>query len=135
MRASTESKSMAPATAEEAVNKGLEFFDAKKYDDALRMFRAAMEKPVSRDEARAAEYNAACALVKLERWGEAADSVKRAIEEHDLKIDVAVQDRDLAPLRERKEWVDMIQALEDGELQTQRMIKMRAEASLLWRYG
>ena len=82
-----------PASAREAVQGGQQAFDRAEYDEALRLFSAAMTLKPNDDEARAALYNAACAKVKLKDWQGAADDVSRAVNDYRLKLDVAVKVR------------------------------------------
>ena len=82
-----------PASAREAVQDGQQAFDQAEYDEALRLFSAAMTLRPNDDEARAALYNGACAKVKLKDWQGAADDVSRAVNDYKLKLDVAVKVR------------------------------------------
>lgn len=94
-----------PQTAKDCVETGLERFAAGDTEGALRLFLAAQELRPNPDEARAACYNAACAQVRLRQWQAAVDSLTQAVNEHDLKLAVALKDPDLEPLRERREWL------------------------------
>ena len=78
-----------PTSAKDAVELGTTQFEQREFRDALRLYRAAMDMQPSRDEARAAMYNAACAHVKLQQWKEATEAVKSAVNDYDLKVEVA----------------------------------------------
>lgn len=123
-----------PDRAEDAVNKGLEVFAAGDAQAALALFQAALKKPLTDDEARAAHYNSACAQVKLARWEDAAQSVRRAVDDYDLKLSVALRDKDLAPLRERTEWANMVITLKKGGVERKQLTEMRAEARAPFRF-
>ena len=129
VHAKAEGKVAIPDKAADAVNRGLELFSGGDYESALRMFRAAMDKRPTADEARAAEYNAACACTKLQRWEEAARAVEAAVERYDLKLSVAIRDKDLAALRERREWAEMLTRLK-GAPDKKQLVQMRAEVSV-----
>jgi len=125
-----------PKTAEEAINRGLaEFHENKNALAALALFDLALASPTSypfavpltEDEARAATYNRACALAALSRWEEAAAGVLDAVNEKGLKLDVAVKDPDLRRLRERKEWIDLLEVAKGG-VTTGAVVRARAEA-------
>ncbi len=93
-------------TATQAVEEGLKLFSTGNVDDALHLFQEAQRLQPNEDEMRAALYNAACCLTKQKRWGEATEAVIRAVNEYDLKLVVALNDPDLASLRERREWIE-----------------------------
>jgi len=133
VHAKAEGKVAIPDKAADAVNRGLELFSGGDYESALRMFRAAMDKRPTADEARAAEYNAACACTKLQRWEEAARAVEAAVERYDLKLSVAIRDKDLAALRERREWAEMLTRLK-GAPDKKQLVQMRAEARAPFRF-
>lgn len=110
------------------------------------------------DEARAAYYNAACCLTKLGRFSEAADYVKVAVNEYDLRFAVALkaraspppappspaspseaygvmlatssrQDPDLLRLREQPVFDEVVSEVKGGFSQRQ-FIKARQEAKV-----
>lgn len=125
-----------PKTAEEAINRGLaEFHERKNPSAALALFDLALASPPSypfatpltEDEARAATYNRACALAALSRWQEAADGVLDAVNDKGLKLDVAAKDPDLRRLRERREWIDLLEEAKGG-VTTGSVVRARAEA-------
>ena len=84
-------KSQKPSTAKEAVETGLELFQQGQTEEALRLFSAAADLQPKQEELRAAEYNKACALVKLKRWQEAADAIVQAVNEHGEDIQTALK--------------------------------------------
>ena len=83
----------APASAEAAVEQGLEAFAKGDTSEALELFRRSMSMNPSRDEARAALYNSACCLTKEKQWQAATDAVTEAINNYGLKYAVAQQVR------------------------------------------
>lgn len=95
-------------SAKEAVEEGLELFSMGDAARALALFQRALELQPSEDEARAALYNAACAHTKLSQWQPAVDAVVKAVNDYELRLTVALKDPDLAPLRERREWVSAL---------------------------
>lgn len=113
--------------AKEAIETGLEEFEAKRYAEALALFETAMDLSPNEDEARAALYNAACAHAKLQQWQQSAESVVRAVNEYNLKLVVALRDPDLAELRERREWTSALEQATGG-LTSEAYVKLRAEA-------
>ena len=133
----TTTTSSPPKTAEEAINRGLaEFHERKNPSAALALFDLALSSssssspfpaPLTDDEARAATYNRACALAALGRWEEAAAGVLDAVNAKGLKLDVAVKDPDLRKLRERREWLDVLEEAKGG-VTTGAVVRARAEA-------
>jgi len=116
-------------TATEAVERGLLLFKTDKdAKGALDEFLLAQRLSPTNDEMLAAIYNSACAYVELGRWQEAADSLEKAINQYDLKISVALQDEDLKPLRDRREWNEMLENVVGG-VSNEGYAKLRAEAS------
>ena len=101
----------AATTAKEAVERGLEAFQSGNAEAALQLFLQAQALQPDADEARAACYNAACAQARLRQWQPAVDSITRAVNEYDLKLTVALNDPDLAALRERREWLAALAVL------------------------
>jgi tetratricopeptide (TPR) repeat protein len=59
----------------------------------LALYEKALQLSPNNDEARAAHYNAACAYAKLKQWPQAAESVKAAVNDYDLKLQVALEVR------------------------------------------
>ena len=96
--AKTASKSAAkpPETATEAVEQGLQLFSEGQTEDALRLFSAVAGLQPRQEELRAAEYNRACALVKLKRWPEAQEAIIAAVNEHGEDLQTALKAREWA---------------------------------------
>ena len=83
-----------PKTAKEAVETGLSAFaERKDYDEAVRMFKAAMELQPDSEVACAALFNMGCAYARQRKFREAADAIGKAINEHQLKVSVALKVR------------------------------------------
>jgi tetratricopeptide (TPR) repeat protein len=81
-----------PKSAKEAVETGLKVFsEEKNYGEAIRLFNAAMQLKPSSEEAAAALFNLGCAYARQRKWKEACDALKEAIDEHNLKLSVAVK--------------------------------------------
>ena len=124
-----------PTTATACVEAGLAVFETKSdYQGALALFQRALTLNPNEDEARAALYNAACALTKLKRWQEAADAVVAAVNDHNLKLAVALRDPDLVLLRERREWNEALSKAAGG-ITNQTYVKLRAEAKSPFRFS
>jgi tetratricopeptide (TPR) repeat protein len=86
VRASTKQQpAQSHPNAREACNAGDDLFEAKKYREALAAYRAAMSMEPNEDEARAAQYNQACAHVRLQQWQEASQCLKQAVNVYNLK--------------------------------------------------
>jgi tetratricopeptide (TPR) repeat protein len=77
-----------PVSATEAVETGTKLFEQQDFDEALRLYEAAMDMRPNDDEARAAKYNAACVHVQKKNWAEAVDCLKSAVNEYGLKVSV-----------------------------------------------
>jgi tetratricopeptide (TPR) repeat protein len=84
-------KSGTPATAKEAVERGLQAFQASRVDDAIDLFNQAIALTPNREEAMAAHYNLGCAYTKNRRYDLAADSIMRAVNDYDMKLLVALK--------------------------------------------
>ena len=82
-----------PDTAKEAVETGLQLFEQGRTEDALRLFSAVSGLQPKQEEIRAAEYNKACALVKLKEWQQAADAVIQAVNKHGQGLKTALEVR------------------------------------------
>ncbi|KAL4422500.1 hypothetical protein ABPG75_008697 [Micractinium tetrahymenae] len=136
-RASSAPSSSAPSaaearTAKEAVERGLEAFQAGDAEAALALFLRAQQLSPNADEARAACYNAACAQARLRQWQAAVDSLTRAVNDYDLKLTVALKDPDLEALRERREWLTGLAQMRGG-INDQQYVKLRSEAKAPFR--
>lgn len=90
--AGTKSSKPTPSTAASAVEAGLkEFADTKDYNEAVRLFKAALDLKPSSEEAAAALFNLGCAYAKLRNFKGAAEAIGTAINEHNLKLTVALK--------------------------------------------
>ncbi|KAI8464506.1 MAG: hypothetical protein J3K34DRAFT_114825 [Monoraphidium minutum] len=125
----------APTSAKQAVEEGLAAFNERKdYGESLRLFKVAMELSPSDEEAIAALYNAGCAHAKQREWRAAADSILRAVNGYNLKLSVALQDKDLRELRDTREWLDMMTEIKGG-LSRDQKIMLRTEAKAPFRFA
>lgn len=83
-----------PGTAKEAIEAGLKQFNEQRdYKEAARLFNTALALEASDDEKCAALYNLGCAYTKLKEWKPASDMIVRAINDHKLKLSVALNVR------------------------------------------
>lgn len=90
-----------PTTAKAAVEAGLQVFQERKdYAEAVRLFKAALDLSPNSEEAAAALFNLGCAQAKLRNFKDAAQAIGTAINEHNLKLSVALK---VGPSRERGE--------------------------------
>lgn len=83
-----------PTSAKDAIETGLKRFkDDKNYAEAARLFNEALkpEFKANSDEMQAALYNLGCAYTKLKQYKLASDSIVRAINDHRLKLTVALK--------------------------------------------
>lgn len=83
----------AARTATDAVETGTRCFKEGRLDEALRLYEAAMELAPNSDEARAAQYNAACVHAKQRNWAQAVQCLSVAVNEYGLKRSVIFQVR------------------------------------------
>ena len=65
-------------------------FKEKQYKEALRLYEEAMQMKPNDDEARAAQYNAACVHVQQKQWQKAVDCIKEAVNVYGLKASVVM---------------------------------------------
>eukprot|EP00879_Flechtneria_rotunda_P008535 GHRR01008942.1.p1 GENE.GHRR01008942.1~~GHRR01008942.1.p1 ORF type:complete len:328 (+),score=78.40 GHRR01008942.1:90-1073(+) len=122
-----------PKTAREAVEAGLlAFNDRRDYDEAVRLFNAAMDLKPSSEVAAAALFNLGCTYAKQRRFKNAASAIGKAINDYDLKISVALKDDDLRELRDTREWMDMLGTVKGGMSREQK-VNLRAEAKAPFR--
>lgn len=68
-----------------------EFQETKDYSEAVRLFKAALDLKPSSEEAAAALFNLGCAYAKLRNFKEASEAIGTAINEHNLKLTVALK--------------------------------------------
>lgn len=84
--------SYTPTSSKDAVEKGLAAFNERNdYDEAQRLFQAAMALTPTSEEAAAALFNLGCAYAKQKKWQQAADAIGQAVNEHNLKLSVALK--------------------------------------------
>ncbi|KAL4854848.1 Protein LOW PSII ACCUMULATION 1 [Chlorella vulgaris] len=129
---SSPQQNVAASTAKQAVELGLEAFEAGDTDAALTLFQKALSLQPDADEARAAAYNSACAHTRLRQWEPAVEAIKLAVNTHGLKLSVALNDADLEPLRERREWLAALAELRGG-INEQQLVQLRSEAKAPFR--
>ncbi|WIA22086.1 hypothetical protein OEZ85_004429 [Tetradesmus obliquus] len=91
-----------------------------------------MELNPSSEEAAAALFNLGCAYAKQRKFKEASEAIGEAINEHSLKISVALKDDDLRELRDTREWLDMMSSVKGG-LTREQKVTLRAEAKAPFR--
>ncbi|OUS46515.1 hypothetical protein BE221DRAFT_192005 [Ostreococcus tauri] len=116
------------ADAATAVNEGLRLFAGKEYEGATRAFGAALTMSPSEDEARAARYNRACGYVKLNEYDAARDDLIAAVNEHNLKFKVLMDDPDLDAFRSTTQYGEVAAAGSNT------MVNLRAEAQEPFRF-
>ncbi|KAL6615333.1 hypothetical protein ACP70R_037603 [Stipagrostis hirtigluma subsp. patula] len=103
-------------TAESCVNLGLELFSKGRVRDALEQFENALELNPKPIEAQAALYNKACCHAYREESRKAADCLRTALRDYNLKFGTILNDPDLAPFRASPEFKDLQEeALRGGE--------------------
>mmetsp|Transcript_11959 Transcript_11959/g.35812 ORF Transcript_11959/g.35812 Transcript_11959/m.35812 type:complete len:375 (-) Transcript_11959:4171-5295(-) len=125
------------SAAEATVNKGLEVFHGatkgvEATRKALALFQKALDMQPSSAEAQAAYYNIGCCHVRLQQWQEAVDAIKKSINEYGVPYKTAQEDKDLAPLRERREWLDAVGTLR-GNISDKSLVQLRTEAKAPFR--
>jgi tetratricopeptide (TPR) repeat protein len=90
--AGTKPSKPTPTTAKAAVEAGLQVFqESKDYAEAVRLFKAALDLKPSSEEAAAALFNLGCAYAKQRNFKAASEAIGTAINEHNLKLRVALQ--------------------------------------------
>uniref|UniRef100_A0A0D9V0T4 Uncharacterized protein n=2 Tax=Leersia perrieri TaxID=77586 RepID=A0A0D9V0T4_9ORYZ len=103
-------------TAESCVNLGLQLFSKGRVRDALEQFENALELNPNPVEAQAALYNKACCHAFREESNKAADCLRTALRDYDLKFGTILNDPDLAPFRASPEFKELQEeALRGGE--------------------
>lgn len=123
-----------PSNAKDAVNTGLKVFNEEKnYQEAVRLFKMAMELKPSEEEASAAMFNLGCAYAKTKQWKEAADAITEAINKYNLRLAAALKDDDLTELRDRREWLDALANIKGG-MTTEQRAELRSEAKAPFRF-
>jgi len=132
VRASSSSSS-SHANAAAAVNEGLALFEAKKYDEAVRAFTAALALGPNEDESRAASYNRACGYIKMNMYDEAQEDLIAAVNEYNLKFKVLMEDPDLDAFRTSSQYSEVAAAVKGGRGASS-MVNLRAEAQEPFRF-
>ncbi|KAG5044066.1 hypothetical protein AAZX31_03G192700 [Glycine max] len=94
-------------TAESCVNLGLELFSKGRVKDALAQFEAALSLNPNPVEAQAAYYNKACCHAYRGEGKKAADCLRTALREYDLKFGTILNDPDLASFRALPEFKEL----------------------------
>ncbi|KAI3732452.1 hypothetical protein L1987_63657 [Smallanthus sonchifolius] len=94
-------------TAESCVNLGLTLFSKGRVKDALLQFEAALTLNPNPIEAQAALYNKACCHAYRGEGKKAADCLRTALKEYDLKFGTILNDPDLASFRVMPEFKEL----------------------------
>ncbi|KAG0537680.1 hypothetical protein BDA96_03G169500 [Sorghum bicolor] len=103
-------------TAESCVNLGLQLFSKGRVKDALEQFENALELNPTPVEAQAALYNKACCHAYREESKKAAECLREALRDYNLKFGTILNDPDLAPFRASPEFKELQEeALRGGE--------------------
>ncbi|XP_010269498.1 PREDICTED: protein LOW PSII ACCUMULATION 1, chloroplastic isoform X1 [Nelumbo nucifera] len=94
-------------TAESCVNLGLSLFSKGRVKDALSQFETALTLNPNPMEAQAAFYNKACCHAYRGEGKKAADCLRTALREYDLKFGTILNDPDLASFRALPEFKEL----------------------------
>ncbi|RDX85261.1 Protein LOW PSII ACCUMULATION 1, chloroplastic [Mucuna pruriens] len=94
-------------TAESCVNLGLELFSKGRVKDALAQFETALSLNPNPVEAQAAFYNKACCHAYRGEGKKAADCLRTALREYNLKFGTILNDPDLASFRALPEFKEL----------------------------
>ncbi|KAJ4955782.1 hypothetical protein NE237_012565 [Protea cynaroides] len=94
-------------TAESCVNLGLALFSKGRVKDALAQFETALALDPNPVEAQAALYNKACCHAYRGEGKKAADCLRTALREYNLKFGTILNDPDLASFRALPEFKDL----------------------------
>ncbi|ESW35087.1 hypothetical protein PHAVU_001G205600 [Phaseolus vulgaris] len=94
-------------TAESCVNLGLELFSKGRVKDALTQFETALSLNPNPVEAQAAFYNKACCHAYRGEGKKAADCLRTALREYNLKFATILNDPDLASFRVLPEFKEL----------------------------
>ncbi|XP_030461948.2 protein LOW PSII ACCUMULATION 1, chloroplastic [Syzygium oleosum] len=97
----------APATAEACVNTGLQLFSKGRVKEALSLFDTALTLNPNPMEAQAALYNKACCHAYRGEGKKAADCLRTALKEYNLKFGTILNDPDLASFRALPEFKEL----------------------------
>ncbi|KAB2623698.1 protein LOW PSII ACCUMULATION 1 [Pyrus ussuriensis x Pyrus communis] len=94
-------------TPESCVNLGLQLFSKGRVKDALVQFETALSLDPNPIEAQAALYNKACCHAYKGEGRKAADCLRTALREYDLKFGTILNDPDLASFRALPEFKEL----------------------------
>ncbi|OVA04306.1 Tetratricopeptide repeat-containing domain [Macleaya cordata] len=94
-------------TAESCVNLGLSLFSKGRVKDALTQFETALTLDPNPIEAQAALYNKACCHAYKGEGKKAADCLRTALREYNLKFGTILNDPDLASFRALPEFKEL----------------------------
>ncbi|ESQ36640.1 hypothetical protein EUTSA_v10009985mg [Eutrema salsugineum] len=94
-------------TAESCVNTGLELFKRGRVKDALVQFETALGLDPNPIESQAAYYNKACCHAYRGEGKKAADCLRTALRDYDLKFATILNDPDLASFRALPEFKEL----------------------------
>ncbi|XP_057964987.1 protein LOW PSII ACCUMULATION 1, chloroplastic [Malania oleifera] len=94
-------------TAESCVNLGLSLFSKGRVKDALIKFETALTLDPNPTEAQAALYNKACCHAYRGEGKKAADCLRTALREYNLKFGTILNDPDLASFRALPEFKEL----------------------------
>nr|XP_033512772.1 protein LOW PSII ACCUMULATION 1, chloroplastic isoform X2 [Nicotiana tomentosiformis] len=94
-------------TAESCVNVGLDLFSRGRVKDALVQFDTALTLDPTPIEAQAALYNKACCHAYRGEGKKAADCLRTALKEYNLKFGTILNDPDLASFRSLPEFKEL----------------------------
>ncbi|KAE8009520.1 hypothetical protein FH972_005952 [Carpinus fangiana] len=94
-------------TAESCVNLGLQLFSNGRVKDALIQFETALNLDPNPVEAQAALYNKACCHAYRGEGKRAADCLRTALREYNLKFGTILNDPDLASFRALPEFKEL----------------------------
>ncbi|CAM8933313.1 unnamed protein product [Rhodiola kirilowii] len=95
------------ADAEACVNEGLALFGRGRVKDALSLFETALTLNPTAVEAQAALYNKACCHAYRGEGKKAADCLRTALKEYNLKFGTILNDPDLASFRALPEFKEL----------------------------
>lgn len=104
---SSQSPEATTQTAESCVNLGLSLFSKGRVKDALIQFETALELNPNSMEAQAAFYNKACCHAYRGEAKKAADCLRTALREYNLKFGTILNDPDLASFRASPEFKEL----------------------------
>ncbi|XP_057782358.1 protein LOW PSII ACCUMULATION 1, chloroplastic [Salvia miltiorrhiza] len=104
---SSTSPDVSASTAESCVNLGLSLFAKGRVKDALEQFDTALTLDPNPVEAQAALYNKACCHAYREEAKKAAECLRTALREYDLKFGTILNDPDLASFRATPEFKEL----------------------------